>query len=340
MNCLFPVVTLWIELKSLSLFFHTLVNCNPAFLLYGVTGAVIAQVACKEEHIKWTVTGLLHLSCFAVFFFCNILIFICCLCEHQVSSLVKGYNNLICAFLCLQFSQFWGYSGMVYQPIYTYSKIPFELLLPRGPEFVRLPSVIWSLAGILTTSSMLWLSLPHTQSVVRWSAVLTAAGLLSISPWHHHFSRLAFEVISMPTITTAAIAVLLQSVPDMTHQQSVTYKEIKTTLPWLFFFGCVLLGVSAYTYPTARAFAPALFVGFLLSFELPWLCKPRQLAGAGLAFFGVLSPIILSVLWSGDSMTKHGMEWARRNIVFTTDFEELRTYSQGLQWLSTVRIWN
>ena len=106
--------------------------------------------------------------------------------------------------------------------------------------------------------------------------VFIVAGTL---PWFFVLSRIAFEVISQLAVVTAALLFV--------HRTFVS-RHVKWHDPVL---AGLLLGLSLYTYPTARLLTPLLLVTIALFFFrrstlkqsiVPWLKVEKQAERAGL----------------------------------------------------------
>lgn len=227
---------------------------------------------------------------------------------------------------------------MIYQPIYVYSKIVFEFLLPAGVSSVRLPSVVWGLCGVASSAVLSWYASAGLQRPARWIAILTTALLLSVSPWHHHFSRLGYEVISCPVFLTAGASFMLPAC-----QRVILASHSNTPVPRRLWFrlaaGVALTAMAAYSYHTARLFAPLLIVG------VTCICmkacssndhrkKLMLVVGASLCL--TLLPLLLHVVRKFSHDSKEASEWVQRNFIFTSDFSYLKRKEPGLKMLAKV----
>jgi 4-amino-4-deoxy-L-arabinose transferase-like glycosyltransferase len=136
----------------------------------------------------------------------------------------------------------YGFPQIVYQPVYQYALIPFVKLFGRSAAVVRLPSVLFGVLGILAAYFL-------ARDLFGSTIGLLTAGLLALSPWHHHYSRICFEVISLPVFTALGTACLFRGL----------------TKPRFLFAGAGLLSLATYCYPPARLFVPLLLLGFVVT---------------------------------------------------------------------------
>lgn len=134
-----------------------------------------------------------------------------------------------------------------YKPgFYVYLIIPFVKLLGLNEWAVRIPG---ALLGVGTVISIYFLSLKLTN---KKSFALSAAFLLSINPWHIHFSRGGWEVnVATFFITTGLVFLFI----------FLEKKHISDLFVSVFLFVA-----SVYTYHSARIIAPLLILG-LISLE-------------------------------------------------------------------------
>ncbi len=128
-------------------------------------------------------------------------------------------------------------------PLLIYLTVPSVAIFGRNEYGVRLPAVVFGLASIL---GFYLLSYRLTKSN---KISLLASLLLSVTPWHFHYSRAAFEVTLLLSLLIFATWFYLQSKPI-------------TSL--------VLFALSFYTYNTANVFTPLLLLFLCLTHHLPF----------------------------------------------------------------------
>ncbi len=149
---------------------------------------------------------------------------------------------------------------IVYQPVFLYAEIPFVRLLNLSPLSVRLPSVLFGLASVVTT----FVLVRRLQG--RWVALIASA-VLAICPWHLQFSRIAFEAISLPPLLMLGCWLLWRGL------------EKRGAL----IGGAALLGVATYAYPPAKLMVPLLLLAFAFTHRKALANRRRDLlCAAGL----------------------------------------------------------
>jgi 4-amino-4-deoxy-L-arabinose transferase-like glycosyltransferase len=136
----------------------------------------------------------------------------------------------------------WSFGVSYKNPIFIYSA-----MLPVGlfglDEFsVRLTSALW---GVLTVIGVGLLGRIAFGTV----GGLIAALLLAVVPWHVHFSRIAFELITFPAVFVLAFAALAAGARGRPR--------------WLLAAG-PLFALCLYTYGPAKLFVPFFLLGALL----------------------------------------------------------------------------
>ncbi|AFZ47355.1 Oligosaccharyl transferase STT3 subunit [Cyanobacterium stanieri PCC 7202] len=119
------------------------------------------------------------------------------------------------------------------EALYFYLMIPFIKILGLNEFATRLPSV---LLGVLTVLTVYFLA----KEMLNKKTGLIAALLLSISPWHIHFNRIAFRLNLLPLLFCLGVLFFVKS-----------FKQPKY-LPLSSF----VFALSLYTYNSARVFVP------------------------------------------------------------------------------------
>lgn len=127
-------------------------------------------------------------------------------------------------------------------PVYIYLTAVSELVLGLTALAVRLPS---ALAGITT---VFFTYLLVKELIKKESVALLSAFLVAIEPWSLFLSRGAFEANLSLALTISGAYLFLKS----------QYK------PLLLIPGSILLGLSVWTYNSARVFVPLLIIVWIL----------------------------------------------------------------------------
>lgn len=159
------------------------------------------------------------------------------------------------------------------ESLYRFVVIPFVAVLGLDEVAVRLPAAI---AGVLTVVGLFFLA----RRLFGRDAALLAALLLALSPWHVHFSRIAFRGILLPLVLTWGL-----------HAFVSAYERPRRLL-----LAGGLLALSLYTYSPARVFVPALVAVLAASSWRLLRANPRMAAAGGAIFAVVLGA--LALLWT------------------------------------------
>ncbi len=119
------------------------------------------------------------------------------------------------------------------EALYFYLTVPFIKILGLNEFATRLPA---ALLGVLTVLTVYLLA----QEIFNKKVGLISALLLSVSPWHIHFNRIAFRLNLLPLLFCLGVLFFVKS-----------FKQPKY-LPLSSF----LFALSLYTYNSARVFVP------------------------------------------------------------------------------------
>ncbi|MEW5693757.1 MAG: glycosyltransferase family 39 protein [Candidatus Hydrogenedentota bacterium] len=125
------------------------------------------------------------------------------------------------------------------EALYNYLSLPVIYLFGLNIFSTRLTSAIISIFSIITTYLF-------TKELFNKKVGLITAILLTVSPWHFQFSRIAFRAILLPFFTTLSLYLLLKSLKN----------------PRYFILGGLVLGLSLYTYSVSRVFIPLMLIIF------------------------------------------------------------------------------
>lgn len=154
-----------------------------------------------------------------------------------------------------------------YKPaLYSYLAIPTTEIFGLNVFAVRLPSALF---GILTVIAVYFLI---KELFKKDNIALLASFLLAISPWHVHFSRIAFE--SNVGLSLNVFGTLL------------FVKGLKK--PWLLFLSALSFVGSMYVYQSEKVFVPLLVVGLVLIFWKKVLQLPKKYILSVIIFGGIL----------------------------------------------------
>jgi hypothetical protein len=195
---------------------------------------------------------------------------------------------------------FWSFGVSYKNPVYIYAAaIPVKLL--GLDEFsIRLTSALF---GIGTVIAIFFLG---RALFTPWVG-LFAALFLTLCPWHLHFSRIAFELISFPFLFVIALTNLVR----FTQGQRRLGRA-------MFFFGMCI-----YAYAIANMFVPLFLVGFSLLYLPDLLRRWRET----LLAFGVL---LLTLAPAGVFAYNHQQLFTQyfRNTTNLHQGEDVRTQAE------------
>lgn len=160
-----------------------------------------------------------------------------------------------------------------YKPgLYVYLTIPFVAIMGLNEFSVRLPSIL------LGSLSIVFIYLTAKEIFKRESVALSSSILLSISPWHIHFSRGAWE-------TNVATFLILLGV------WAFIKSHITSFYLWL---SSIALIASMYTYQTPRLLVP-IFCLLLIIFYRKHLIIKENISIAVVSFL-LLLPLVFILM--------------------------------------------
>lgn len=132
--------------------------------------------------------------------------------------------------------------GEYKNPVYIYASVPFIAILGLNEMSVRLAAASFGILTVIFTYLL-------AREMFDWRAGLIASLLLAVSPWSIQFSRMAFELVSLPCFFTLGLLFI--------------HLGLKKSRWWLPVAG-VPLGIAVYTYAVARLFLPLFLAGFII----------------------------------------------------------------------------
>jgi hypothetical protein len=162
---------------------------------------------------------------------------------------------------------FWSFGVSLKNPIFIYAAaIPVRLL--GLDEFsIRLTAALF---GIGTVVAMFFLG----RALFNAWVGLWAALFLAVAPWHLHFSRIAFELISFPFLFVLGMVLL------------VRWSQGRNTL-WAAF---LCFGLCLYAYQPANLFVALFLLGFGLLYCVTLVRRWRQTLLAAVVGLAIAAP--------------------------------------------------
>jgi 4-amino-4-deoxy-L-arabinose transferase-like glycosyltransferase len=162
---------------------------------------------------------------------------------------------------------FWSFGVSLKNPIYIYAAALPVALLGLDEFSIRLTSAIF---GVGTVIAIFFLG----RALFNPWVGLFSAIFLTLAPWHLHFSRIAFELISFPFLFVIGMVLL------------VRFTQGRRTLPAALLFFCLC----GYAYQVANLFVPLFLLGFGLLYLPTLLRRWRQTLLAGAVAIATLAP--------------------------------------------------
>ncbi len=209
----------------------------------------------------------------------------------------------------------WSFGVSYKNPIFIYSAIPIVGLFGLSEITIRLTAALW---GVLGVASIVWLG---TVLLGRrgglWSGVF-----LAVSPWHLHFSRMAFELIALLPLFVSGFACFLIGVRG----------RARMLVP-----AAVLFALSLYAYAPAKMFVPLFLLGAGLLYVRPLIAAGRWTLLAATAAIVTGIPLLVfdylhrdrsgqyfsetTILRASRSLTENAsMVWSQWKTFYSPDF--------------------
>jgi len=208
---------------------------------------------------------------------------------YNVYSLLRTGRDETGAFLPLYV---WSFDVSYKNPVFIYSAAIPVTLFGLNEFAVRLTSAAY---GVGTVAAMFFLG---RALMGPWVGLLAAA-FLAVCPWHLHFSRIAFELITFPFFFVIGLTCL------------VRYTQGRRLLAVAMLF----LGYCLYTYAIAKLFVPLFLVGFVI------LCRHtlRHRWGESVLALGVLLLTVAPVILFDLTHQKRALQYVEDTTIFSED---------------------
>ncbi len=156
-------------------------------------------------------------------------------------------------------------------PLFIYSDIPLIAIFGLNEWGVRLAAAFWGILGMLGIFLL-------ARKLFNEKIGLLAAGFLTISPWHIHYSRAGFEVTMLLTFFIFATYFFLKGLEKK----------------WHLVISAILFGLTPYIYSTAVLFLPLIIFMMIIIFRKDIKVSSSRFGGIWLigliTLFLVLAP--------------------------------------------------
>lgn len=163
-------------------------------------------------------------------------------------------------------------------PLYAYSIIPTIAIFGISPLGVRLPAALFGVLGIYFLYLLIIVIFKNK------NLALLSAFLLTVSPWHIHYSRWGFEGTLMLTLFSAGLYYFLKSLDNN---------------KWLV-LSAVFFGFTPASYHSAKIFLPLILVTlFVIYFKRIRGYSRKYLILSSIIFTLITVPFVFSTLFGG-----------------------------------------
>lgn len=190
---------------------------------------------------------------------------------YQAYSILKTGRDYHGNFLPVHFQSFADFRA----PLYIYSVVPAVAALGLNEWAVRIPAAVFgviSIVGIYFLTRVLGFNV--------WIGLI-ASLLLSISPWHFHYSRAAFEVTLMISFLIWGVVSFLAGLKNRP----------------LLILSAISLSLAAYSYNTVVLFIPLFTFSLIIIFRKNLKVLPSRWKVAVLVTLFILAlPLLVDVL--------------------------------------------
>jgi len=181
----------------------------------------------------------------------------------------------------------WSFGGYK-NPIFIYVCAIFVKILGLSEFSTRLPSVFFGVAtiiGIFFLARELWGKV----------AAVFAAFFLAVTPWHIHFSRIAFELISFPCLFIFGLLFMIRGLRYQGRN-------------WL--YAAIFIALTFYSYAIAFIFVPLFSLAFCVLYWRELWARRRALAIPASIFLILVTRVIVFKLVNGrDSNYFENVTW-------------------------------
>ncbi len=159
------------------------------------------------------------------------------------------------------------------EPIFIYSQLPSLIIFGYDIYATRFTSAMWGIATIIVFAYLLYLFFDRKYLIV------IGIILLGLMPWHFHFSRIGFQLITLPLFVVLYLIIFYRMIYS------------KRYILWQLLSG-LILGLMFYTYYAGRFWG-----GFWLMLQL-FLLKKIKIKYRLLSIIAYLVILIPAVIWN------------------------------------------
>jgi hypothetical protein len=171
--------------------------------------------------------------------------------------------------------------------VFIYSTVPLVAVYGLREEGVRMTAVVY---GVLTVAS----SFLFARLLLGSGQALIAAFVVAVSPWHIHFSRIGFELISFPFFLILGLALFLIAVRPPSEEGADPKSR-----RWLLPLAALTLAISLYTYRAAWIVVPLVLLLIAVLYRKDLRGRPFLLPSLLILMIAVV-PIVVHLLSGHD----------------------------------------
>lgn len=169
-------------------------------------------------------------------------------------------------------------------PLYAYTLIPFIAISGINEFSVRIPSAIFGVINIF----LFYLLISYITK--NKTLGLISAGLITISPWHIHYSRWGFE---------GTLMILLFLLGTLSFFKSFEKNKF-------LFLSALCLGLSIWAYHAAKVFLPSILFVMLILYGKELIKFPRKYLITSLVIFMVIIAPVIKDSFFGEGSDRYG----------------------------------
>jgi len=203
---------------------------------------------------------------------------------YSAYSILKTGRDEFGNLLPLAFKSFIDFKA----PVYIYSVVPSIFLFGLNEFSVRLPSAIISALAVLVVYLLAKELTKKSEKKIKDYFPILTAFLISITPWHFTFSRIAFEGNMSLFFVALGIYLFLLSLGN----------------GWFFTPSLVSFSLSIYSYHSARLTTPFLILGLIYIYRKPIFEKIKSFLIACFLALIFSIPLIYATLKNFDDIVK------------------------------------
>ena len=185
----------------------------------------------------------------------------------------------------------WSFDVSYKNPVFIYSAIVPVAVFGLTEAAVRFTAAAYGIATVLATFFL-------GNALMGPVVGLLGAAFLAVCPWHLHFSRIGFELVTFPFFFMLGLTCL------------VRWTQGRRRLE----LAMALFGTTLYTYAIAKLFVPLFLAGFVLLYHRELLRRRRESLAAFVVLAVTAAPVVIFDLHHADRASAYFQETAIFNL--------------------------